>query len=383
MALPSRVQAVLGTTPSGLRTFDISNEIENIRPAQSTILTLLMGLGKVTVDSRKFTINQQDIDPGTITIISIDGNVCTLSAADVALVRTGQTIRLDAAVCNWVTAVSYTSTYTMTLESAVGFTGGDKVCLGSVASEELSSRPTAMSRIPVQIDNYCETLRDSYGQSRWVETEKFYGGTRQFHNRDLCLWEHKRFIDRGIWFNELATSTAVNSRQLYKTNGIFSSITTNVRTFSGTITWLKMRALITSDTRFSLSPNLWLAVSRTGLEFIENIVRAKTVPITWEEAAHIKVMSIGMGNKTLKLFVIDHFEEQLADAMVMLDPEMIELVTTKDQKTGTRQWMLERKFDGNDATGTDGSIGEVLTDFGVRLHNERAHAVWADATAFA
>jgi hypothetical protein len=364
-----------------MKPLDISNEIENIRPAQSAVLTLLMGLGKVTVDSRTFLINQQDIDPGYVTMIgAAAGDVITVSADDIKLVRAGQTIRLNASVCTWIKSVTYAGP-TFVVDDVTSLVAGSVLILGSTASEELSSRPTAISRQPVQTTNYCETLRDSYGQSRWVETEKHYGGSRAFHNRDLCLWEHKRFIDRGIWFNEIDTGT-INSQAVYKTNGIFASITTNVTAFAGSaITWAKMRTNITNHTRFSLSPNLWLAVSRKGLELIEGIIYAKTTPAVFSEAQQIKVLNLGMGNKTLKIFVIDHFEQGLLGTMALLDPEMIEIVTTKDQKTGTRQWMLERKFDGNDTTGTDGTIGEVLTDFGVRLHNEKAHAIWTGADA--
>ena len=371
-----RSQSVVTTVPAGLNVPSVEDEIRNIRPAQSTLLTLLMGLNKVQVDNRKFMINEQEIDASYITLSAKSGNDLTASAADASFVRVGMTLVLNSAVSCLVTAVNYTMGI-ISVDDATGIGSTDVLLLGSTGAEELSARPTVVSRVPVQIDNYVETRRDAYGQSRFVDTQKTYGGARAPINREICMWEHKRFIDRGLWFGKKALTTQGGSA-LYKTNGVFQSITTNVRTFSGNaVTWDKIRANITTDTRFSLSPDLWLCLPRVGLEYVEKIVRNKTQPITYTTAAGIKVGEIGMGNKTLKLFVIDHFEQGLNDTWVMLDPSMIEIVTCRDQKTGTRQWMLE-KTEQQDP-GQDGEIGTLTTDFGLRLHNEKAHAIWKGA----
>lgn len=376
----ARQQAVLSTVPSGMRPLDIANEVRNIRPAQTTILTLLMGLNKVKAESREFKINEQAIDPGTVTATALAANVFTVSTDDVKFVRIGQTLLLNHTTNCLVTGVNYT-TGAVTVDDATGFSATSVLILGSVGHEELSARPTAVSRIPTQTTNYCETARDAYGESRWVQTEKHYGGPRKHHNREICMWEHKRFVDRGLWFSKKLDGTQ-NSQKLYKTNGILRSITTNIRTFSATtVTWDKMRANITTDTRFSLSPSLWLSVPRKGLELLEKIVRDKTVPMTYTEAAGIKVGNVGMGNKTLKIFVIDHFEQGLDDTWILIDPELIEIVTTKDQVTGQRQWMIEEL--NVEDPGTDGTINVLTSDFGCRLHNEQAHAAWDGAASAA
>jgi len=382
-----RSQAVLTTPGAGFRPLDISNEILNIRPAQSTLLTLLMALKKVNVDSREYRVNEQDVDPGyvTTTAMSAGSSTITVSTDDVKFVRIGQNVRLDHDSVYLVEAVNYT-TGVITLDAITGLAAsGDLLVLGSAASEELSDRPTVISRVPGQHTNYVETLRDAYGQSRWVETERYYGGARQHMNREMCLWEHKRSIDRGLWFNT-GTETTQGGQKLFKTSGIFASIQRSldarVHEFaSGNVTWASMRSNITSDTRFTPSPNLWLFVSRLGLEIIETVIRDSAVPVHFAEAATIKITKLGMGGKTLNIMVVDAFEADtdLEKCMVLIDPAYLEIVTTRNQTSKQRQWMLERKFDGNDATGSDGTIGEVLTDFGLRLNNDKAHAIWWNA----
>jgi polyphosphate kinase 2 (PPK2 family) len=68
------------------------------------------------------------------------------------------------------------------------------------------------------------------------------------------------------------------------------------------------------------------------------------------------------------------------DTMVLVEPDAIEVVTTQDQDTKQRQWMLEETFDGNDTAGKDGILGEIKSDFGLRI-DERRCALWDGAVS--
>src|SRR5690242_2196203 len=104
-----RSQSVITTVPAGLNVPSVEDEIRNIRPAQSTLLTLLMGLNKVTVDNRKFTINEQEIDASYVTLTNVTGNNLTMSTDDVKFVRLGMTLILNSVTTCLVTAVNYTT----------------------------------------------------------------------------------------------------------------------------------------------------------------------------------------------------------------------------------------------------------------------------------
>ena len=381
-----RSQAVLNTQPSGMRPLDIQDEVMAIRPSESVLVTALMAKNRVAVDSYVFKINEQNIDPGQVTVVGIAGNVLTLDTGETDYCRPGQTLRVDHDTAPLITAVDRNAN-TVTVDDSTGVSEDDVAVLGSAGSEELSDRPTPISRVPTQIENYVETLRDAYGQSRHAQNERFYGGPVGVRNRDIAIWEHKRFIDRGLFYN-VKKETTLNGQKLYKTNGLFASISTNVHEFSsGHVTWDAIQTNLRSDVRFCQSPNLWFFVSLRGWAIIEKIVRDKTVPQSYAEAAGIQVKKIGLMGKTLNMMVIDHFESgtDLEKCMVLVDPKMMEIVTTKDQTSGQRQWMMENVLKREQHTnGTDGTIGEILSDFGLRLHNEKAHAIWwnaADATS--
>jgi hypothetical protein len=286
---------------------------------------------------------------------------------------------LNHLVATYVTAIDYT-TGVGTLADATGFTNADKILIGGSASEELSNRPTPISRIPTQVTNYVQTQRDAWGLSRHAKNTRFYGGNRFFHSKDDCRWEHGRFIDRELWFGVKAETTQ-NGQRLFKTAGMLASIQTNVHSFAANqITHDKARTLLTTDTRFMLSSRIWMFVSRKGAELWDKIVYDKGAPIEWETAANLRYGKLGMANKELLLFVVDHFEQGMDDTMVLVEPDAIEVVTTQDQDTKQRQWMLEETFDGNDTAGKDGILGEIKSDFGLRI-DERRCALWDGAVS--
>jgi hypothetical protein len=367
-----------------MRPLDVADEVMLIKPSQSMLVTALMVKNRVNVDSYVFKSNEQDIDAGKVTVTAINGSVLTLNTDEAKLCRVGQTLRVDHDTAPLITAVD-TATDQITVSSASGISQNDVAVLGSAGFEELSGRPTAISRVPSQIENYVETLRDAYGQSRHVQNERYYGGSVAARNRDVAMWEHKRFIDRGLFYN-VKTETTQNGQKLYKTNGLFASISTNVHEFSsGNVSWAAIQANLVQDIRFMQGTDIWLFCSLKGAAIIERIVREEATPVKYEEAAGISVKKIGLMGKWLHLMIVDHFEADtdLEKCMVGVDPSMIEVVTTQDQKTKQRQWMLESVLKREQNTdGTDGSIGEFLTDFGLRLHNEKSHFIWWNANAY-
>ena len=130
----ARQQAVLSTLPAGFRPFDVSNEILKIRPADTLLLTLLMALNKVTVDSRQFIINQQEMDVSTFTISAIGNgptaNVLTTTSQDeVDAVEVGMNVRKDYETVALVVDVN-TTDKKITVDDASGFTANDVLVMG-------------------------------------------------------------------------------------------------------------------------------------------------------------------------------------------------------------------------------------------------------------
>ena len=360
----------------------IEDEMLAIRPAETMFLTELMSKSKIKLDAYKFKINEQEIDPGIVTVASVDvgAKKITPATGEADYCRVGQTLSGGYGVNCVITDIT---AGVLTVTNVSGITNSSVLVLGGAGFEELSDRPAAVSRIPEQIENYVETLRDVSGQSTEVEATRYYGGTRQFWNKDLRNWEHKRFIDRELFFGEKQSLTGPKGNPLLKTNGLINSISTNVHEFNGgVVTWDAIQANLVQDVRFMQSTNINMYCSRKGVALIEKIIRDKTIPQSYISAAGIDIKKIGLVGKTLNLIIIDHFEagSALEGTMILVDPSMIEIVTTANQETGQRNWMLEYTVKReNNPNGTDGTISEVYSAFGLRLHNEKAHAIWWNA----
>ncbi|MBI5683580.1 MAG: hypothetical protein HZC54_00735 [Verrucomicrobia bacterium] len=377
-----RATTVTTSVDTSLRPKDISNEILKVRPEKKKVLVMLTAMGKITVDDYEFQNNQQGIDPGSVTVQSIvnAGNkTVQLNADDVKAVRVNQTWRLSHAFAFKVTAVDY-DTAVVTLNTVTGLNadGGDIIALGAAAFSELSARPTNVNRTPTVGVNYVHTLRDSTAESRHAENVKFFGGPRSFHDRETMLYEHGRFIDRELLLGE-REKTTYGGQVIYRTGGLLYQIQSNIREFDGgRLSYYKAVDLVAADTRLSQSDTLWLLCSNKGAALWTKLVYEKHIPTTVNEVFGINVTKIQLGSKFLKLYPVDHLNDStpLEKTMIVVDPAFVEIVTTQNQTTKQRQWMLESKVEGRKTDGTDGNTTEVLTDFGLRLQNEQAHSIW-------
>ena len=379
-----RAQGVVSTEGAGFRPLDISDEIYNLRPTNTPFLTMLMGLPKkVKVDDFQYKMNIQNIDPDYLTIVSVNAGASTITVStgatgDVNYVRPGLTLVYNVGQAYLVTAVD-TSTGVVTLNTTAGLSAAMVLEFGSTGFEELSNGPTPITRIPDQVTNYVETLRDSWGQSRHVQNTRFYGGPRHRKHRSDALWEHKRSVNRGIILNSGGVSVQ-NSQNMYKNYGLFASIVTNTHSFTGGhVTFEAVRGFLTQDTRFMVSDKPWLLVSRKMYENVELMIKANTVPTDYQSTATLNLRWFSLAGKKIFLLLEDSLglESILQYASAVIDPDSVEIVTTADQETGAKTWMAETVITKeNNPNLTDGTLGVIDTDFGLRVDGEARNAYW-------
>jgi hypothetical protein len=389
-----RAQGVVSTEGVGFRPLDISDEIYNLRPTNTPFLTMLMGLGKTKVDDFQYRMNIQNIDPDYLTIITVNAgastiNVSTGASGDVGYVRPGLTLILTVGTAPLVTGVNYGGGVTagvgapnpgdITLTSTAGLVAGQILEFGSTGSEELSNGPTPITRIPDQIMNFVETLRDTWGQSRHVQNTRFYGGPRQRKHRSDAMWEHKRSINRGLILNNGGTFTQ-NAQTMYKNSGLFASIITNSHSFSGGhVTFEAVRGFLTQDTRFMVSDKPWHLVSRKMYENIELMIKSNTVPTDYQQTATLNIRWYSLAGKKIYLLLEDclGLESTLQYVSALIDPDSVEIVTTADQESGAKTWMTETVITkAENPNLTDGTLGAIDTDFGLRVDGEARNAIW-------
>lgn len=362
---------------SGLRPTDVSPEIIKIAPEETTLTTLLMALGKVKVDDFIFKINEQENQPSSVTVVSEDHT--TPTASEITLdtdqgknVREGMTLRLSDTASWYVTSVAGD---VVTVDSdTTGLVEDDVLLLGAPAEKEFSDAPAPATWQPEQREGYCQTTRFAWGHSRWTKLVKTYlRETRVVADRATAYAEMKRMIERGLLFN---TKKLISSPLRYVAGGLFDQNTTNVTTFAAnSVSWPKISNNLIDQGIYNGSL-LWLLTSRTGQAIIDqvNFKKWNGHNATQSNALGISAQDIICGDKKIKVMTSNQFKGQFVNMGVLIDPKLIEIVTTVDQDTGKRQWMLEE----SDAQtpGQDGTINVLTCDWGLRLKSLPSHAVW-------
>lgn len=377
----TRSSALLATN-NGLRTFAIANEILDITPNRKIMTVLLSSLKRISEDSRKFTINTRSPDPAFVTVTNVNGTTITISAADIKSVEAGSMLRVNATVATYVVSITDRSAGTFVVGANTGMEVGTKLLLAGRVKEENSSAPTALSRSVEQVDQYQACLRDAWGESRWVQTEKHYGPTRHRENRRIAMEEHGNDCERNLLLSvSLGASVTLNSNPIYSGNGAVALCSSNVHEFDGgIISYKQMLDFGAQDGRYMKSPEVWMLCNATVIGRIINLAYNKGDIILGNETVFgINVTRLRIGSKVYRLYESDQFNGALANCALTIDPAAVSIATTRNQETGVLQWMIEE----TDARtpGLDGSLGVITTDLALRLDHELCIALWTNMTS--
>lgn len=372
-------------TTASLQTRDVTKEIYKKSPTKATLMQVLIGTRRIISDNRLFEWFEQDLDPkwvtaGTVTAGAGTTGTIAVSDDDCVLCEAGMSVRQDLSVIGRITAVTRTTgSATITVDLITGFVEGKMLQLGAAMVEELSSEPTARTRIPSRVTNRIGTVRDAWGQSAWVETEKVIAGKpRQHENRETCLLEHKIKLDIESWNGKAPTSAGtLNGNTIYYTNGILAQVTTNITgASSNKLSWSQLSTVASQYDRLMESPSPYMFMSRAVAGILDIVAYEKTTPNSFTSVGEefgIHVKKLLLGSKTYKCIVVDHWAYDLGQHIIAIDPKHLSLRTTQYQGkvpggSGLR-WMIE-DMRGRDVTGKDGTTGCVSTDLGVKVENE-------------
>lgn len=360
------------TDASALQIREIEKKITRLSASTKQLSTLTM-LASIEVKNQyKFDIQTMPARPHYVTIMAIgaDANAgkIQVSDADVGWVSVGMNLRLNADTAPRVTAVtSYAAeaTYQLTLSSTAGLTVGDKLYLGASSYAENSAAPTPITRVPDVVTQYIGTIRCAHGLSWMAASSANYSGVREFQTEKECQDYLKAQLEASCWFDK-KEEIAGPPYQL-KPGGFFYVATAagnvialedNVFTLGG------MRQVVRLAGRYMPSKRLHWFVSPKGAEFIDRIQLAKAVP-----SRVVDIPELGMslpaykfGQKELLIHEVDQLADgALENEMGLLDPAGLAAATTKNQKTGKRNWMIQQT--NAETPGTAGNIGVFTCDF--------------------
>ncbi len=234
----------------------VDDKIADLEPNEGPLLTMLMKLKKrEETPNPVFEWLERDFTPRwaqlSTTTVSNTTTATTITVLDATLFLPGEIWAVPKAVTSSTfpelvrVTTTNTSTNVITVTRAFAGTTVDTISasaalrLAGSAELEGAAVPVSKSSTPSWKTSYTQIFRTAIDPMTWTMlSQKNYGtmngGDRQDLQR-LGLIEHKIRMNSALLFGKASTSTS-GENYLRTTQGIFSTITTNVYNFNGTIT---------------------------------------------------------------------------------------------------------------------------------------------------
>jgi len=355
------------TNGVALQIRDISTKVTKLQADRKRLSTFTVAAAVRVKNQYKYDIMTMPARPSTVTVVAVGtaGDVLkiTVSAADLGWLQEGMNLRLDADTSPRITAIDRTSgTLQVTLDSTSGLAANNVLYLGAASSAEGSAPPTPFTRVPDVVTQYIGTIRCAWGITRMAASSANYSGIRQFETQLEAYDYLKDMLERSCIVDK---KEEINGPPYQlKPGGAFYVATAagNVYPFEDDV--FSLAGMISATrhvSRWMPSQKLMWMVSPKGGEFLSQINMAKVIPVTKVEIPElgIEVDQYSFGNKKLQVHVIDQLDGgALEDEMLIIDPAGLASATTKNQKTGKRNWMLEES---TITPGYDIAEGGVIT----------------------
>lgn len=372
------------------RPFDWDGVLKMQDPDLSKFTHFLMKMEDETVTDPKFhqfedqdiplwsQVNGGTLTSGTTTITVDDGTVFFADARCI-IPRTGEVFLVGAVSTNDLTGCSRGHSGT----SAAALLDNDYVLVLGEIVYEMDTVGTVRSTQPTTVYNYCQTFRKAWSASgRDLATQK---RTVQDDVRDksLALRNMKRDMEHAFRFGTRYTTGSGTTTQMY-TGGFEYFVTSNVYQANGYLTEPFLLAVCkdlftygTSNKKLGFAgPEAMAQLASLGM-LADTVISADDKDRNW----------LGMDIRQFisPFGIIDFVWDKsltkgYADRIHLVDHEHVSLVTMKGRGLTYTEF---KGRNANDPTLLDGTIGEYLSDRGLKIDNETVHAVIKGCTVVA
>lgn len=372
------------------RPFDWDTRLKRLDPDLSKFTHFLMQLKDETVVDPKFNqfedediplwsqVNGGTLTSGTTTIDVDDGTVF-FADARVLNPRTTEVFLVGAVSSNQLTGCTRGHSGT----SAAALLDNDYLLVLGEIVYEMDTVGTVRSTVPTTVYNYCQTFRKAWSASgRDLQTQKRTIND-DVRDKDLALRNLKRDMEHAFRFQARYTTGSGSTTQMY-TGGFEYFVTTNVYQANGQLTEPFMLAVCkdlfavgTASKKLGFAgPEAMAQLAALGM-LADTIISADDKDRNW----------LGMDIRQFisPFGIIDFVWDKTlvngyADRVHLVDIDHIGLVTMRGRGLNHRMFSGRNE---NDPTFLDGSIGEWLADRGLKISNERVHAVVKGVTTVA
>lgn len=276
----------------------------------------------------------------------------------------------------WVSAVS---TDTLTVTRAIGgaaqaMNDGDTLDLLGSAYEDGSNKGTLKSIKETREYNLTQIVRRPFGFTGRQQVTGLYGGKDPVTERKWQAIEHRKDIEKLMFFGKRHDTTGPNSRQLSFMGGADFFIRSNRWNLGGVepterqfIEWLEYAMRYGQGGNVDGPGEKLLFASPRWQTIIENFGRDKVRYTQGETTLGLKVGTYECVHGRLKIIRQPIFTGNDAQFAFMVDPNHVRYVHLEDRDT-----KLVENIQANDV---DGYEEEYITDCGAEWEIEGSHAV--------
>lgn len=271
---------------------------------------------------------------------------------------------------------------TLTVIRAIGSVGaamsdGDTLEFIGIAAEDGVGLGSTKSISEVNDFNFTQIFRTAYGSTGRQQQTDMYGGRDPMSERRWQAIEHKKTIERALFWGRRHTRTGAGGHPQTMTAGLDSLVTTNRWDLQGqeptqrALTEFLEYAMKFGDGGHMNGAGEKLAFcSRRWLTVIEGFGKEK---IQYEFMGDKKT---GIGLKVgayitthgkINLIPVNIFDGEHAGYMFIVDPNHVRYAFLQGRNT--------KLLDNRQAPDVDGTLEEYLTDCGLHLEVEPSHAV--------
>mgnify|MGYP000932358519 CR=1 FL=1 len=257
----------------------VDQKIADLEPNEAPLLTLMLKLNKrEPTPNPSFEWYERDFTPRWAqlgsTTVSNTTSANTISVLDATLFVAGEIWAVPRAVSVSthpelirVTSVN-TSTNVITVTRAFASTSIDTISasaslrLAGAAELEGAAVPDSKSSTPTVKTSYTQIFRTAIDPLTWTAlSQRNYGTENGGERKDLQrlgLIEHKIRINSALLFGKSASATS-GENYLRTTQGLFSTISTNIYNMNGTLTMKAMESWCRMAFRYGPKKKILLA----------------------------------------------------------------------------------------------------------------------------
>lgn len=243
----AEVRGVIGTdlVGSGRREYSPSDKLWLSFSDEAQIALIARELKKESVSDPKFRWFEQDIPQQYVQINNAGGYTAgdvTLTVDDATPVRVG-TVLKNVSTGEQMRVTAYNSATSITVSRGWGTTAAAAIADNDIlmiigdANKEGTTRPTSITREPVEKYNFLQIFREPFELTETEAMTKLYPGASDIKTkRMVALQVIKRKIEKAFIWGEPKEDTSTAGHPIRATGGLNYFIQTNRTNAGGTLT---------------------------------------------------------------------------------------------------------------------------------------------------